>query len=43
MLREYLRLGMGQTPHTLRAAFRNARDIQRTGHMHLTDFGKYPA
>lgn len=41
MLREYLRLGMGQTPHTLRAAFAMHETFNAQGDMHLTDFGKY--
>jgi acyl-CoA hydrolase len=41
MLREYLQMGAGQTPHSLRAAFAMHDTFNTQGDMHLTDFDKY--
>jgi acyl-CoA hydrolase len=41
MLREYLQMGAGQTPHSLRAAFAMHDTFNTQGDMHLTDFAKY--
>ena len=41
MLREYLRIGFGQTPHSLRAAFAMHDTFNTQGDMHLTDLSKY--
>lgn len=41
LLREYLAMGTGQTPHTLKAAFAFHTAFSETGDMHNTDFGKY--
>ncbi len=40
LLRDYLRMGAGQTPHTLRAAFAFHNAFSETGDMRNADLGK---